>query len=132
GKMPYLAPPRQIASGAVMEIDAATRRNLELTRTMTGERKGSLLGTIDRTITAAGARMLQSCVSAPLNDLKAINRRLDRIECFVTDSALRAAIREQLKEVPDMERALARLALGRGGPRDLAAIRAGLAASETI
>lgn len=132
GKMPYLAPPRQVASGAVMEIDAATRRNLELTRTMTGERKGSLLSVIDRTITAAGARLLQSHLSSPLNDIAAIQNRLDRISLFADDINLRTIIRDQLKSVPDIERALARLSVGRGGPRDLAMLREGLAQSELV
>ena len=132
GKMPYLAPPRQISSGAVMEIDAATRRNLELTRTMTGDRKGSLLSVIDRTITAAGARLLQSQLSAPLNDITQINQRLDRISLFADDHTLRNIIRDQLKSVPDIERALARLSVGRGGPRDLLMLREGLSQSELI
>ncbi|GJL85333.1 MAG: DNA mismatch repair protein MutS [Micavibrio sp.] len=132
GKMPRLSPPRQISMGAVMEIDAATRRNLELTRTMTGERKGSLLDAIDRTITGAGARTLQSYLSAPLTDIAAINTRLNRVQCFADETDLRGLIREQLKAVPDMERALARLSVDRGGPRDLTMIRDGLIQSEII
>ncbi len=132
GKMPRLSPPRQISMGAVMEIDAATRRNLELTRTMTGERKGSLLDAIDRTITGAGARTLQSYLSAPLTDIAVINTRLNRIQCFTNEPDLRGLIREQLKAVPDMERALARLSVDRGGPRDLTMIRDGLVQSEII
>ncbi|HHK75013.1 MAG TPA: DNA mismatch repair protein MutS, partial [Rhizobiales bacterium] len=125
-------PPRQISMGAVMEIDAATRRSLELTRTITGERKGSLLDAIDRTITGAGARALQSYLAAPLTDLDAINTRLSRVQCFVDEPNLRALMREQLKAAPDMERALARLSVDRGGPRDLAMIRDGLTQSEII
>ncbi len=132
GKMPRLSPPRQLAFGAVMEIDAATRRNLELTRTMTGERRGSLLDAIDRTMTGAGARTLQAWLSSPLTDIPAINARLDRVECFVENQNLRAALREQMKAVPDMERALARLGVGRGGPRDLIMIRAGLENAEIL
>ncbi len=126
GKMPYLARPRQISTGAMLEIDAATRRNLELTRTLTGERKGSLLDTIDRTITGAGARLLQAYLSAPLTDLREINARLARVQCFADDTALRESLRDQLKALPDMERALSRLSLGRGSARDLAALREGL------
>jgi DNA mismatch repair protein MutS len=132
GKIPYLAKPKQISSGGTLEIDAATRRNLELTRTMTGERKGSLLDTIDRTITGAGARLLQSCLSAPLTDINEINARLDRIACFIEQNALRQILRDLLKAMPDMERALARLTVGRGGARDLAALRDGLTQSEVI
>lgn len=132
GKMPYLAPPCQISSGATLEIDAATRRNLELTRTLTGERKGSLLETIDRTITGPGARLLQACISAPLTHIPTLHERLDRVEHFVSETRLRDLLREQLKVIPDMERALARLTLERGGPRDLTIIRDGLAQSEVI
>ncbi len=132
GHMPHLSKPQQMSSGAALEIDAATRRNLELTRTLTGERKGSLLATIDRTVTGPGARLLQSCLSAPLTDITAINNRLDRITCFINDPNLRQDIREHLKAVPDMERAIARLSVGRGGPRDLVAIRNGLVRAELI
>jgi len=132
GKMPRLSPPKQLAMGAAMEIDAATRRNLELTRTLTGGRKGSLLDAIDHTITGTGARTLQSWLSAPLTDIGAINTRLNRVQCFVDEPDLRDLMREQLKTVPDMERALARLSVDRGGPRDLTMIRDGLVQSEII
>ncbi|MEM7679961.1 MAG: DNA mismatch repair protein MutS [Pseudomonadota bacterium] len=132
GKMPRLNKPEQLTSGGALEIDAATRRNLELTRTLTGERKGSLLATIDRTVTGAGARQLQAALSAPLTDINAINTRLDKIEYFVSESENRRNIREQFKAVPDMERALARLSVSRGGPRDLIAIRTGLKQAEMI
>jgi DNA mismatch repair protein MutS len=132
GKMPYLQKPQQLASGTNLEIDAATRRNLELIRTMTGERKGALLDTVDRTLTGPGARLLQSCISAPLADASEINARLDRVTVFVTNSNLRDDIRAELRQLPDMERALARLNLGRGGPRDLVMIREGLKQSDMI
>jgi len=127
GKLPRLNPPRRLAQGAVMEIDGATRRNLELAETLGGERKGSLLATIDRTVTGAGARLLAARLAAPLTDPAAIARRLDAVEFFVEHEDVRADIRAALKRCPDMERALSRLSLGRGGPRDLAAIRDGLA-----
>lgn len=132
GKMPYLQKPQQVASGANLEIDAATRRNLELTQTMTGERRGSLLETIDRTLTGPGARLLQSCIAAPLTDAPEINRRLDRVAAFVNNKNLREDIRAAMKQLPDMERALARLNLGRGGPRDLVMIREGLKQTDII
>lgn len=132
GKLPHLTRPRQMTSGAMMEIDAATRRNLELVRTLSGERKGSLLATIDRTVTAAGARLLQARLSAPLCDKGEIDRRLDEVESLVTDAGLRASLRALLKNVPDMERALSRLTVGRGGPRDLGQIRDGLCNAEDI
>lgn len=123
GKLPRLNPPRRLAQGAVMEIDAATRRNLELTETLSGERRGSLLATIDRTVTGAGARQLAARLAAPLTDPAAIDRRLDSVGFFVENESVRAAIRDSLKRCPDVERALSRLSLGRGGPRDLAAVR---------
>ena len=123
GKFPRLSPPRQLALGTVMEIDAATRRNLELTHTMTGERAGSLLSTIDETVTGAGARLLARHIAMPLTDPAAINARLDSVDFFVTSAALRDDSRSLLRHCADIERSLARLSLTRGGPRDLAAIR---------
>ena len=132
GKIPHLARPRQVISGTVMEIDAATRRSLELTRTQAGEKKGSLLSCIDRTVTGAGARLLQSRLSAPLTDITKINERLSQVECLYSGIALRENIRQELKKTPDMERALSRLTSGRGGPRDLGQIRDGLKQAEII
>lgn len=132
GKLPHIFRPRQLSSSGMLEIDAATRRNLELTRTLTGERKGSLLATIDRAITAAGARLLQSRLSAPLCDMAIITQRLNEIETLVDNSKLRGDIRTKLKDVPDMERALSRLTVGRGGPRDLGLLRDGLQVAEDL
>lgn len=126
GKLPVLQPPRQILGTGYLEMDGATRRNLELTRTMGGERKGSLLDAIDMTLSAAGARLLAADLAAPLRDVNRLNRRLDRVSAFVDALDLRAALRQRLKSVPDLERALSRLSLDRGGPRDLTAIRDGL------
>ena len=132
GRLPRLSPPQRLAEGAVMEIDAATRRNLELTRTLAGERKGSLLATIDRTVTGPGARLLAAHLAAPLTDPAAITRRLDAVTFFVEDEPLRARLREHLASCPDLERALGRLSLGRGGPRDLAAVGRGLACAAAL
>ncbi len=132
GKVPYLNPPQQIAAQGIMDIDAATRRNLELSRTLSGTRKGSLLDTIDYTITGPGARALQSCLSAPLNDIVRINQRLDRIGCFIDENTVREDLRNHLKSMPDMQRALARIHLERCGPRDLLVIRNGLASVQII
>jgi len=126
GRLPRLARPQRLGVGAVLEIDTATRRNLELTRTLAGERAGSLLAVIDRTVTGAGARLLAERLAAPLTDPDSIVRRHDTVQLFVDDVALCAAVRETLSGAPDMERALSRLTLGRGGPRDLAAVREGL------
>ncbi|WP_051341366.1 DNA mismatch repair protein MutS [Azospirillum halopraeferens] len=126
GRVPRLSPLRRVQPGAVLEIDAATRRNLELTRTMTGERRGSLLATIDRTVTGAGARLLAAHLAAPLTDPAAIARRLDMVDFARTEERLRVDARAVLARCPDLERALSRLTLGRGGPRDLAAVREAL------
>ncbi len=127
GKLPRLSPPQRLAQGAVMEIDAATRRNLELTQTLSGEKHGSLLNVMDCTVTGAGARLLAARLSAPLTDPAAINARFDAVAFFVGASTARERLRDALKACPDIERALSRITLGRGGPRDIAAVRDGLA-----
>src|SRR6185437_4089906 len=121
-----------LAAGAFMEIDAATRRNLELVETLTGERKGSLLAVIDRTVTGAGARLLAEQIAAPLTDPTAIDARLDAVAFFVAEERLRQNLRETLRRCPDMARAMARLSLGRGGPRDLAVLRDTLRETATV
>jgi DNA mismatch repair protein MutS len=130
GKRPPLSPPTREAAGTTMAIDPATRANLELTRTLSGERRGSLLDAIDCTVTSAGSRLLGQRLAAPLTDSAAITRRLDALGTFVTDTAARDDIREVLRAAPDMSRALARLSVGRGGPRDLAALRDGVIAAD--
>jgi len=113
-------------------IDAATRRNLELDQTLSGARNGSLLATIDRTVTAAGARLLAARLAAPLTDVRAIAARQDAVEGFAADSELRRKAREHLRAAPDMARALARISVGRGSPRDLAALRDGVKAARRL
>jgi DNA mismatch repair protein MutS len=130
GKRPPLSPPSREASGTTMAIDPATRANLELTRTLSGERRGSLLDAIDRTVTSAGSRLLAQRLAAPLTDGEAIARRLDAVGAFVADSATREDVSAILRGAPDMARALARLSVGRGGPRDLAALRDGIIAAD--
>ncbi|HTQ84130.1 MAG TPA: DNA mismatch repair protein MutS [Pseudolabrys sp.] len=132
GKRPPLSPPLREAASATMAIDQATRANLELMRTLGGGRRGSLLEAIDRTVTAAGSRLLAQRLSAPLTDPQAINARLDAVACFADDVAARADTRSRLAAAPDLARALARLVVGRGGPRDLAAIRDGLLAAAEL
>ncbi len=126
GRVPRISRMRRLDHGAVMEIDAATRRNLELMRTLAGERKGSVLSIIDKTVTASGARLLASWLAAPLTNVETIHRRLDMVQFFVEGERQRQDIRALLKRCPDLERALSRISLGRGGPRDLAAVRDGL------
>ena len=124
---PLLAPPVRRARGASLEIDASTRANLELTRTLSGERAGSLLGAIDMTASPAGARLLAERLANPLTDVAAIDRRLDALGALIEATPLRENLRKGLAAAPDFLRALSRLSLDRGGPRDLAALRDGLA-----
>ena len=130
GKRPPLSPPSLEAAGTTMAIDPATRANLELTRTLAGERRGSLLDAIDCTVSPAGSRLLAQRLAAPLTDVAQIARRLDAVSAFVADSAAREDIRSILRGAPDMSRALARLSVGRGGPRDLAGLRDGILAAD--
>ncbi len=132
GKRPPLSPPVREAQGATLAIDAATRANLELMRTLGGERRGSLAAAIDRTVSAAGSRLLAQRLAAPLTDPPAIEARLDAVAALVGDPALRSDVRTSLAAAPDLARALARLVVGRGGPRDLAAIRDGLDAAAAL
>ena len=126
GKLPHLRPPRREVASSVLLIDPATRANLELTRTLTGDRRGSLLSVIDLAVTAAGSRCIASRLSNPLCDPYAIANRLDDVAHFVADPVLREDVRKLLVSLPDLERALGRIVIARGGPRDLASIRDGL------
>ncbi|PZQ97676.1 MAG: DNA mismatch repair protein MutS [Cereibacter sphaeroides] len=132
GRLPLLRPPVREVQGGAMQIDAATRRNLELTQALSGGREGSLLAAVDRTVTAGGARLLERRIGAPSRDLGVIHERLAAVRWLVGDARLRGELRELLRRVPDMDRALSRLALDRGGPRDLVAIRTGLAEAEAL
>ncbi len=126
GALPFLRPPRLSSAAAAMAIDAATRESLELTQTTGGARKGSLLDAVDRTVTGAGARLLAADIGAPLMDKAAIDARLDLVRLFHDDSPLRDRLRAALRALPDVGRALGRLAAGRGSPRDLGQLRDGL------
>ncbi len=132
GRLPRLHPLSKVEAGTVMEIDAATRRNLELTQTMSGDRKGSLLGAVDKTLTGGGARLLASRIAAPLMDPEEINARLDLVSTFHADASARDDLRTLLKSIPEFARALSRITLERAGPRDIGAIRAGLSGAEKI
>jgi DNA mismatch repair protein MutS len=132
GSRPPLSPPSREAAATTLSIDAATRANLELMRTLSGERRGSLCDAIDRTVTVAGARLLSQRLAAPLTDPAAIGKRLDAVALFVADGAARSDMHAQLAAAPDLARSLARLVLERGGPRDLAAIRDGLATAKQL
>ena len=132
GRMPLLRPPVREPSGGTMQIDAATRRNLELTQSLTGGRDGSLLAAIDRTVTAGGARLLERRLSSPSLDLHTIHARQAALDHLLEAPSLRGQLRDALAHVPDIDRALSRLALDRDGPRDMTAIRAGLEQAERI
>ena len=132
GKLPLLRPPVKEAPGGAIQIDAATRRNLELTQALSGGRDGSLLAAVDRTVTAPGARLLERRISSPSRDLSVIHARLESVRFLLEQSLLRAELRDALRRVPDMDRALSRLALDRGGPRDMAAMRAGLTQAVSV
>ncbi len=129
---PRLDTPQKHASGSGMVIDASTRRNLELITSMSGGRKGSLLASIDQTVTAPGARLLAARLVNPLTDADQIQARLDAVEWMVSRNSFREKSRECLKRCPDMERALSRLLVGRGGPRDMQALRNGLEVATTL
>ena len=126
GQLPLLRPPVKEATQRLMQIDGATRRNLELTHSLSGGRAGSLLACIDRTLTAGGGRLLERRVSAPSTQIDVINARLDAITWANSNSNLTQTLRDALRKTPDMDRALSRLSLDRAGPRDLAAVRDGL------
>jgi DNA mismatch repair protein MutS len=132
GVQPRLAPPQRERAGMAVAIDEGTRRNLELTQGAGGGRAGSLLDYVDRSVTAAGARLLARRIAAPLCDPVAISARLDAVGWMLAEAERRVAVRAALREVPDLDRALGRLSLGRGGPRDLAALRDGLAVAGRI
>jgi DNA mismatch repair protein MutS len=126
GTLPFLEPPLRRLPSDHMAIDAATRDSLEIVRTSKGERAGSLLGAVDRTVTGGGARMLAADLGAPLLDQTLINQRLDLVHHWADDHRGREAVRATLKALPDVARALGRIAAGRGGPRDLGQLRDGL------
>lgn len=126
GKLPLLRTPVREAQARVMQIDAATRRNLELTHALSGGRSGSLLAAVDRTVTAGGGRLMERRLSSPSRVLDVVQERQDCVAFAVEQSRFCNDLRETLRRVPDLDRALSRLGVDRAGPRDLAAIRNGL------
>jgi DNA mismatch repair protein MutS len=132
GRIPALSPPRRSGDAGFLAIDPATRLSLEIDRTQRGERQGSLLACIDRTVTSGGARALAERIARPLRNPVEINHGLDAVEWLLERRSLRRDLRDGLRASADVARAVSRLALGRGGPRDLAAIRAGLTIAETL
>ena len=132
GRAPSLQVPKRLSSDATMAIDAATQSSLEITQTQQGSRKGSLIWAIDRTVTGPGARLLAERLLAPLTDIDEIIDRYDQIDFFLGTESICVSVREQLRTGADISRAMTRLSLGRGGPRDLAAIGAALDAARAI
>lgn len=132
GETPFLKPPVQRHAGEYLLIDGATRASLEIERTMAGERKGSLLGIIDRTVTPGGARLLGRDLAAPLFDETKVNLRLGVVQWFHDTPAIRDAVRDALKAMPDISRALGRISAGRGSPRDVGQIRDGLSGARLL
>ena len=132
GSMPRLRPLQQIQTGRALEIDPASRRNLELFATQSGQAKGSLFTLIDQSITAPGTRRLRQWLALPFAQVGPIEDRLSAVEVLVEDSGLRADLRQSFRQVPDLERALTRLSLGRGGPRDIQAILSGLSGAQAV
>ena len=132
GALPGLQPLKSQTTEGQLTLDPATRRNLELTEALTGGRAGSLTAAVDRTLTAAGARLLQRHLAGPLTDRTAIETRHARVDALLHDSERRRSVRQALRETPDLERALGRLQLGRGGPRDLGAVGRALRTAQAI
>ena len=126
GERPALSRPVRDSALQTMIIDQATRANLELVKTLSGEREGSLLKAIDRTVTGTGARLLARRLMNPLTAPAEIRHRLDATAWFMDEPQLAQKLREALAASPDMPRSLLRLSLNRGGPRDLGAIASGL------
>jgi len=126
GKLPLLLPPVARAGDASVAMDEATRASLEILHGQQGGRAGSLLAAVDRCVTGAGARLLAEDLSAPLTAKAAIEERLALVQWFHADSLLRADLRDVLRGLPDIGRALGRVVAGRGSPRDLGQLRDGL------
>ncbi len=129
GRKPLLRAPKKTGSDSILTIDAASRASLELVRSSSGDKAGSLLAAIDRTVTGAGARELQARLASPLANVDVIEARLDAASFFAERPRLIEDVRDALRAAPDMARAITRLAFGRGGPRDLGAVRDALGAA---
>ncbi len=123
--LPALQFPKQNRAENYMQVDSATRRNLELTESATGD-SAFLLKTINRTLTAPGARLLYSAISSPMVYAEGINARLDAVEFFVNNREILAKLRAKQSHLPDLERAVSRICIGRGSPRDMVLMRAAL------
>jgi len=132
GNPVQLSPPQRRVASGYMAIDPATRMSLEIDRTQKGKKSGSLLSVIDKTVTGPGARLLGDRLARPLVEVSAINQRLEAVTFFTDQTALRNQLRGYLKETGDMARAISRIALGRGGPRDMLTLGRGLKQGEQL
>lgn len=132
GHRPAIRPPRRQKEASHMGLDAATRANLELIKSTSQTKKGSLFAALDRTVTPQGARALAARISAPLCTIEPITNRLNAQEYLINNAALREELRCDLRRTPDLTRALSRLSLNRGGPRDLLTIKTGLEVAASI
>jgi DNA mismatch repair protein MutS len=126
GSLPLLLPPVLRETASTMAMDAATRGSLEILESAQGARAGSLIGAVDRCVTGAGSRLLAEDLSAPLLDAAAIEARLALVQFWRDRPIERAQLRDILRAIPDLGRALGRVVAGRGSPRDLGQLRDGL------
>ena len=129
---PFLRQPILMENNRILEIDPATRRSLEITRTLSGEKHGCLLNIIDKTKTAIGARLLASRIASPLAVKGQIEERLDLVNWFLSENSLKSNLDILLRGIPDFERSLCRLSVRRGGPRDLFFLATAIEKTEKI
>ena len=132
GSLPLLLPPKAREAGQTMAMDEATRTSLEILSSQSGSREGSLIAAIDRCVTGAGARLLAEDLSAPLLSREAIEARLALVQWLHNDPLSRAELRDAMRNLPDVGRALGRVVAGRGSPRDLGQVRDGLSEAKRI
>jgi DNA mismatch repair protein MutS len=132
GNLPPIRFPKSIKNESLMQIDNSTRKSLEINETLHGNKKGSLIDSVDMTLTAVGARQLDKDISAPLTNIEEINSRLDMIEFLIEEKTVKESIRKILKFTADIDRAKARIVLSRGGPRDIESIKLGIEAAHNL
>lgn len=132
GMLPLLLPPHQHRSASKMAMDEATRASLEILTAQGGSREGSLISVMDRCVSGAGSRLLASDLCAPLCERGGIEERLDLVARLSADPVTRAQLRDQMRGLPDLGRALGRIGVARGSPRDLGQVRTGLEQARTI
>ena len=132
GNLPPIRFPKSIKNESLMRIDSSTRKSLEISQTLIGNKKGSLIDAVDMTLTAVGARQLDKDISAPLTNIEEINGRLDMIDFLIDSNTVRESIRKILKSSADIDRAKARVILSRGGPRDLESIKLGIEGAHNL